>query len=441
MESPRRSVAIVGAGYVGLITALGLAELGHRVELVETSTTRLDALRAGRPPVNEPGAAEALERHLADGLLTVGDRIGDRPDVVMVCVGTPIGDDGRSDLSQLQGALLGLQSLAASGVPIVIRSTLPPGSTIRAVEWSGAERSHLLLNPEFLRQGTALADFMAPTRIVVGHFPTAEAATIDLVTGLYDGLAAPVLVVDIASAEIIKNGANAFLALRLSFAFEIASLCEEYGGDVDAVLDGISRDPRIGSTYLRPSLGFGGSCLPKELQALAVAGESRGLTMNIAAAASAANADQQRRFAERVRRAVGDLSGRRIAILGLAFKAGTDDIRDSPAINLARTLEAGGADVVAFDPSASANAVSVLPWLRTADSALEATTGADAVVVATEWPEFADLDWAEVRRRVRDPLVIDGRRILDGGKLVDLGFRFEAVGAAPLAERAAGAAG
>ena len=431
MNTSSRRLVVVGAGYVGLVTAVGLAQLGHTIHLVEKRRDRLDALREGRVPIHEAGLPEALREILDAGRLTVSATVDGVFDAALVCVGTPIGADGRSDLSQLQSALAELAPVLPDGAPLVIRSTLPPGSTTLAVEWSDVPTSRIFTNPEFLRQGTALADFRSPTRIVIGRFGDADPAAQALVMGLYDGIEAPRLVVDVASAELIKNGANAFLALKLSFANEIASLSEEYGADVEDVLAGITLDPRIGSQYMRPSFGFGGSCLPKELQALAAAGAARGLSMHVTIAASDANASQQARFAERIARVVGGLEGRVIGLLGLAFKAGTDDVRDSPAVAVAARLLAGGATVQAYDPQASANAARELPDLVIADSPAEALRGADAAVIGTEWPEFGDLDWAYLRTLLARPIVIDGRRVYDAAAVRALGIRYEAIGSAP----------
>ncbi len=429
-DTPVQRILVIGAGYVGLVTAVGLASLGHDVEVVETRPDRLEALKAGRVPIFEAGLQAAFDAAIAAGRLRVAEAPGGHPDMVMVCVGTPIGADGRSDLSQLQGALHALHEVLASDAPLVVRSTLPPGSTRLAVEWAGIPTARVLTNPEFLRQGTALEDFLNPTRIVVGHFPDAPQATIDRVASVYAGLAAPVLVMDVAAAEIAKNGANAFLALKLSFANEIASVAEEFGTDVDAVMGAIALDPRIGGAYMRPSLGFGGSCLPKELRALAVSGMDHGLPMLVTNAASDANAAQQARFTRRITDLVGGLAGRTVGLLGVAFKAGTDDVRDSPALAIARRLLAGGATVIAHDPQAATNALREVPELRFVDDAAVALHDADIGVVGTEWPIYRELDWAAIRSRMRVPLIIDGRRLLDGGHLRDLGFRYEVVGTA-----------
>ena len=443
MSHPSGSpLLVVGAGYVGLVTSVGLAELGHRVHLTETSPSRLAALQEGRAPFHEPGLQEALRSALDTGRLTVGTVPVSTFAMALVCVGTPIDAEGRSDLHQVRAALADLGRLMPPGTPLVVRSTIPPGSTRLVPEWSGVPASHVFTNPEFLRQGTALADFLRPSRIVIGRFATADPTALAAVTAIFDGIDAPRLVVDVAAAELIKNGANAFLALKLSFTNEIASLCEEYGAEVDDVLAGIALDPRIGRQYMRPSFGFGGSCLPKELQALAAAGAARGLSMDVTIAASTANASQQARFAERIETALGGATGRTIALLGLAFKADTDDVRDSPGLHLAARLIRDGAEVCAYDPQAGPNAARELPELAISSSAAEALRGADAAVIATEWPEFKTLDWAALRDLMRQPIVFDGRRLLDGPHLVRLGYLYKAVGSATTSEdRARGVAG
>ncbi|HEY8239164.1 MAG TPA: UDP-glucose/GDP-mannose dehydrogenase family protein [Candidatus Limnocylindrales bacterium] len=452
MNSPRRRLAVIGAGYVGLVTGACLAGLGHTVRFVETNPERLEALRRRHIPIHEDGLQAAFDAGLDNGTIEVVARATTDVDAALVCVGTPIDADGQSDMSQVRSALADLGPLVESGVPLVMRSTMPPGATRALAEWSGARTARLVTNPEFLRQGTALHDFLHPSRIVVGTFPDVDQGVLDLVLGLFDGLPGERMVVSVAAAELIKNGSNAFLALKLSYANEVASLSEEYGADVDEVLAGIAADPRIGSQYMRPGLGFGGSCLPKELKVLEAAGLARGLAMHVTAAASNANQATQARFAARIERALNGLPGRRIALLGLAFKAGTDDVRESPALGTATRLIEGGAEVVGYDPVASMNAQRALPGLEVAASVDAAVRGADAIVIATEWPEFAEIDWPGLRSIVRQPLIIDGRRLLEPEPIRRAGYRYLAIGrlgedertgrpreAVPAGARAAGA--
>ncbi len=423
-----RSLTVVGAGYVGLVSAVGLAGLGHSVRLVETGEARLRMLQAGRIPIHEAGLQEAFDAAIAAGRLEVMGAIAPNPGMLLICVGTPIDDFGQSDLTQLDSALDALRDGFGPDDILVIRSTLPVGGTRRSVEATGLPTARVFTNPEFLRQGTAVDDFARPSRIVVGRFPDADPAALDAVIGLYDTIGSPRQVVSVEAAEIIKNGANAFLALKLSFTNEIASLCEEAGADADEVLDGIGADPRIGRTYMQPSYGFGGSCLPKELATLAVAGKTLGLPMHVTTAAAAANMAAQERFAERIASALGGPAGRTVGLLGLAFKAGTDDTRDSPALRLAGWLLDHGATVRAYDPAAGPQAAARLAGLDVTDSAEAAVLGSDVAVIGTEWPEFRDLPWASWIDSGAPHLIIDGRRLLDASALRAAGYRVLVLG-------------
>ena len=359
--------------------------------------------------------------------------------MILVCVGTPIDEAGRSDLGQLDSALDAIRDGFGPDDILVIRSTLPVGGTRRSIAATRLPTARVFTNPEFLRQGTAVADFARPSRIVVGRFPDADPAALAAVIGLYDAIEAPRQIVDVEAAEIIKNGANAFLALKLSFTNEIASLCEEAGADVDEVLDGIGADPRIGRTYMQPSYGFGGSCLPKELATLAVAGRTFGLPMYVTTAAAEANLAAQARFAERIAATLDGPAGRTVGLLGLAFKAGTDDTRDSPALRLAGWLLDRGATVRAYDPAAGPKATAQLPGLDVTESAEAAVLGADIVVIGTEWPEFRDLPWTDWAGAGAPQVIVDGRRLLDAPALRAAGYRVIQLGDGRTASVATGA--
>ena len=422
-------LTVVGAGYVGLATAVGLASRGHDIDLVETRQDRLDALLAARLPIHEPGMEAAFADPVVRGRIHAQARIPDVPsDLILICVGTPVGENGRSDLRQLQSALEASRPFVRAGVPLVVRSTLPAGSNERVIRWAGGDPSLLFTNPEFLAQGSALEGFLAPSRVVIGTFPDPDERAIAVVKAVLGTDTCPMLVVSVAEADLIKNGANAYLALKLSYANELAVLCEELGADVVTVLEGIGLDPRLGKKYMQPGFGFGGSCLPKDLQSITNVGRDLGLEMHVTSAASAANESHQRRFARRVLAALEPGCGR-VAMLGLAFKAGTDDVRSSPSLRVAELLMARGVEVVGFDPHAAANAASVLPGLQLADTAEEALEGAGVAVIGTEWPEFRELDWKTLAAKMDAPVVIDGRRLLDGPAMRALGFRYEAVGA------------
>ncbi len=427
--------AVIGAGYVGIATAVGLAEQGHNVVLVEQEATRLSALMDRRIPFHEPGLPEAYaSQHAAGRIVPRAEIPRNGLDLIVVCVGTPIDDTGSADVSYVARALEQAGPAIAAGAACVIRSTLPVGTAGRLAQRPGVVPERLFVAPEFLRQGNALEDIRRPTRVVIGTFGAhADPDALALVTSALSHPGAPLLKMRAEEASLVKNASNVFLALRLTFANEVAGLAEDIGVDVGPVLDGIGHDPRIGHAYMRPSYGFGGSCLPKEVRTLSTAGLDRGLPMHLAGAISDANADSQRRFARQIAEAVGGLAGKRIAFLGLAFKADTDDVRSSPAIRLAARLLNGGADLRAHDPAAGDNARRVLPDLVVVPTVEEALQGADAAVIATEWPIYRDLDWAALRDTMRRPLIIDGRRLLPEAELRDLGYVVQRVGDGVLA--------
>lgn len=421
-------IVVIGAGYVGLVTGVSLARIGpHRVTLVEKSPARLDELRKGIMPIAEPGLGEAFRE--ADGRIGVAGTVEqvEPPDFVFVAVATPISEAGDPDMTQLRSAMADLGVWPNAHVSI--RSTLPPGMSLRLPALLGrADGSRLSTNPEFLRQGSAMVDFARPSRIVVGRYPETSAEHMARLEHIFAPIDAPRLDVDVVAAELIKNVSNAFLALKLSFVNEVADLAEEFGVDVGEVLHGIALDPRIGSAYMRPGLGFGGSCLPKELQVLTVAGRQHGIPMHIARAVAQVNVEQQDRF---VRRIIGELpaAGARVGLLGLSFKADTDDLRGSPALYVARRLLDADHVVSAFDPAVRRErAEHAAPGICLTDTAEEIFDGAEAVVVATEWPEFAQIDLVAVRSRVARAIIFDGRGIIDPELAVRAGFSYRGIG-------------
>lgn len=422
--------AVVGAGYVGIATAVGLAEQGGDIVLVEQDPDRLAVLVDGRIPLHEPGLPGAYATQHAAGRIVPTAALPEHGlDLIVVCVGTPIDDTGSADVSYVARALDQAVPAIAAGAACVIRSTLPAGSAARLAGRPGVVRERLFVAPEFLRQGTALEDIRSPTRVVVGTFGAhADPDALALVTDALGQPGTPLLVMWAEEASLVKNASNVFLALRLTFANEVAGLAEDLGVDVGPVLEGIGHDPRIGHLYMHPSYGFGGSCLPKDVRSLSSAGLDRGLPMHLASAITDANADHQRRFARRIADAVGGMAGKRIALLGLAFKADTDDVRSSPAVRLAAQLLADGADLRAHDPAAGENARLVLPDLVVVPTVEEALRGADAAVIATEWPLYRDLDWAALRGLMRRALVIDGRRLLAEAQMRALGYLLLRVG-------------
>jgi UDPglucose 6-dehydrogenase len=436
-------LVVIGAGYVGAVSGVCFAHRGHDVCLVESAPARLAGYQSGHVPFYEPGLDELFGEVVAAGRLRAAGSGGASLatcDAVLLCVGTPLSAEGESDLSQVRTACEAIRE--AGGDPVVVvRSTLPLGVTAELGEWLGrSSLDRVVTNPEFLAQGTAVRDFLAPTRIVVGTVDGQPSAASDLVDRLYEGFDAPRIVTDFASAEMIKNVANGFLATKLSFINEVADLCEAYGADVDAVARGIGLDPRIGAGYLRPGIGYGGSCLPKELANLVRLGQSRGLPMRMLGAAGAANDERAEVIADRLEATFGPLSGRRIGMLGLSFKPDTDDTRYSPAIALARAMMARGATVTAHDPAVPAAVSDRIAGLVRADSPEAAVTGADLVVLATEWRSYRALDWTALGKLAGSRIVFDGRNALDVDKLRAAGWWVVRIGTtmtAPLTPKTA----
>jgi UDPglucose 6-dehydrogenase len=422
-------VCVVGAGYVGLVTGVCLAESGRTVHLVEIEPRRLERLSAGRCPIHEPGLEEMLQRLLAAGRLHVtGDiAVGVRDaGVVMIAVGTPPAEDGEADLSQVHEAVASAAANAGRGAVIAVKSTIPPGTTASMVASRLAPGFPLVSCPEFLREGSAIHDFNHPTRIVVGGD---DRAACERVAALFGHLGAPVIITDSTSSEMVKYGTNTFLALKISFINEIAHLCELTGAEVGAVADGMGLDPRVGRAFLDAGLGFGGSCFPKDVRALEAAAAEHGHSFWMLKSAIEVNLMQRRRFVTKVREALGGtLDGRRLAVLGLAFKPGTDDLRQAPALDVIRHLERMGAAVTATDPAALEGAAPMLPDTTLVTDAYDCVRGADAVVLVTEWPCFRQLDWRRVAASVARRIVVDGRNCLDAALLTGLGFAYHSVG-------------
>jgi UDPglucose 6-dehydrogenase len=425
-------LAVVGAGYVGLVTAACMAHLGHQVVALDVDAHKVETLRAGGVPIYEPGLAELIARER--------ERIEFTTDLstaysgahfIFLCVDTPATYSGDADLSRIWQALDSLPADTSERV-LVTKSTVPVGTGAMVKAELGV-RGHTRLryasNPEFLREGTAIEDFMNADRIVVG---ADEPGVAEEVAGLYEGIDAPVLTTDVASAEMIKYASNAFLATKISFINEIANVCEATGADVTVVARGMGLDRRIGPHFLQAGIGYGGSCFPKDVSALKQIAGNSGYHFQLLNAVIEVNELQKRKVIGKLKRHLGDeLRGRRIALLGLAFKPNTDDIRQASSIVLAGRLIAEGAQVVGYDPVAMENMQKLVPALCCTESALSALEGADACVLVTEWDEFLALDWATVRERMVRPIVIDGRNALDGAALAGLGFTYEGVGRKP----------
>jgi UDPglucose 6-dehydrogenase len=405
-----------------------MAELGHDVVCIDNDAARVALLRGGDLPIFEAGLADLVRKHQRGGALTFTASYDDGiplADFVFIAVSTPSTPDGAADLRAVRAAVRSIATSAGDRRPIVVnKSTVPVGTSdtvdqILATN-NGCKPFHVVSNPEFLREGTAVHDFFHPDRIVLG---SADRASADEVGSLYAGLAAPMVITDVKTAEMIKYASNAFLATKISFINEIAEICEAVGAEPSQVALGMGLDPRIGPDFLKHGLGFGGSCLPKDVRALAYMGSVFGTHPQMLNAVLQINAAQRRRVLHKVRTALGGLEGARVCILGLAFKPDTDDIRDAPALDLIRLFVNEGADVRAHDPQANAAMAAACPQATYCDNALDAAAGCDAVILATEWAEFRDLDLAALRGVMAPAAAfVDGRGTFDAEELRLAGF-------------------
>ncbi len=447
---------VVGAGHVGLVTAVGFARLGHRVAAADVDRSRIAMLQRGQIPIYEPGLAEALETLAADGHLSFTTSLEPPPGtrISVVCVSTPTGPDGPLSMAHVEAAVRGLLECAPADHVIVVRSTLPVDGPERlqalaaAVGSPDTTRPTIVTNPEFMREGSALHDFEHPNRVVVGWLTASDRRAAEEVAALYAPLAAPTLIADARSVALIKLASNVFLATKVAFANELARICDAIGADVDTVVSGIGLDTRIGRAFLTAGPGYGGSCLPEQAIALAQQTRRRHVPTPLIDVVSHSNETHQRAIVRRLAALVTGatasqdgpgaseaseagappLSGCRIALLGLAFKAETDDVRESPALSLATYLRQAGATVVGYDPCAAENATRADPGLEIAPDALTAATDSDAIVVATEWREFSALDWEALAHVMRGDLVYDTRNVADRAAISAAGLRCEVLG-------------
>lgn len=417
-------IAVIGTGYVGLTTGACFAHLGHEVICADIIPEKIESLRRGEIPIHEAGLQELVKEGIASGLLKfvlgAENAVGDA-EFVYLCVPTPQGADGSADLSYIQAAAGEISAKLRSGTVVVNKSTVPVGSTHLVEQALGRSDIPVVSNPEFLREGSAVDDFLNPDRVVIGSDDRAAAAQ---VAALYLGVRAPIMVTDPASAETTKYAANAFLATKLSFTNAIAAVCEAVGADVNDVLLGIGYDSRIGHEFLRPGPGWGGSCFPKDTRAIITIAEESGYDFSLLKGVVSVNEEQFDRTVRKVTNMV-DVDGATVAMLGLAFKAGTDDIRESPALEMAKRLVAEGAKVKGFDPAVSAVD---LEGLEVVGDAYAACEGASALIVATEWDEFKWLDLDKIAGLMVEHHVVDSRNLLDRGALRRRGFTYQGVG-------------
>ena len=434
------NVTIIGTGYVGLVTGACLADFGHSVVCVDNSAARIETLRAGEIPFYEPGLLELVARNAASGRLQFSLDLGDAirgAAVIFIAVGTPEGTNGDADMSQIAAAAEQMAAHLDGYRVIVTKSTVPVGTGAWLRDYL---RKHLaqpvefdvVSNPEFLREGSAVNDFLRPDRVVIGS--SSERATA-IMREIYRPLyliETPIVVTDVESSEMIKYASNAFLAVKIGFINEIANLCEQVGADVHVVAKGMGLDKRIGPKFLHPGPGYGGSCFPKDTRALAALGHQHSAPQRIVDAAIHVNGRQRELLVDKIERVSGGVAGKQIAVLGLAFKPNTDDIREAPALFVCRELARRGARVSAFDPVAAAAAAVALSDVSRdvtfARDAYEATRKADTLVIMTEWNEFRGLDLNRVRELMSRPLIIDARNVLDPAQTQELGFVYVGTG-------------
>ena len=432
--SDRPILGIVGVGYVGLTTGACLAHLGFEVVCGDVDPDRVAELSAGRIPIFEEGLTELVAEGLSTGRLSFvlgGAEVARRASIVFLCVPTPQDEDGSADLSYIEAAAAEIAPILASGSVVVNKSTVPVGSArvVEAVIRRGDVS--VVSNPEFLREGTAVKDFLHPDRVVVG---SSDRAAAHRVAELYRDLDTEILVTDASSAETIKYAANGFLAMKISFVNAVAAMCEAVGADVADVVEGIGSDRRIGREFLRPGPGWGGSCFPKDSHALVHVAASHGYDFSMMRGVIAVNDEQRERMVRKVQRAAGsdDLNGVRVGVLGLTFKAGTDDLRDSPSLAIIGQLRQLGASITAFDPTTAADVSPVrmrqLDGIELATDADGAIRDVDVVVLLTEWPEFRSLDPHRVASLMRGRSVVDTRNLLDPASFRSAGLHYDGVG-------------
>ena len=430
-------ISIIGSGYVGLVTGACFADVGHHVICVDNDSEKVKQLKAGEIPIYEPGLEEIIHRNVSARRLHFTGNIQEaveRSQIIFIAVPTPPLPDGDVDLSFVEKVAREIAGVLTDYRVIVDKSTVPVKTGEKVAESIKRYNRHgakfdVVSNPEFLREGCAVADLMHPDRIVIG---AQSEQAIDLMKKVYEPFMAPILVTDISSAELIKHCANSFLALKISYINAVSGICEASGADVEKVADGIGMDPRIGRDFLNAGIGYGGSCFPKDIAAFIAISDQLGTPFTLLREVQRINEGQKARFLKRIRETLWVLREKRIAVWGLTFKPDTDDVRSSVAIELVEQLLREGAHVVAYDPKGmhKARAIKAIADAECASSALEAVTHAEALIIATDWNEFANVDLAMLKEKMQTPIVFDGRNLLDPETMRQFGFHYYSMGRA-----------
>ena len=430
-------IGIIGTGYVGLVTSVGLAELGHKVTGTDTDTEKIDKASKGKAHIYEPGLEQLLKKNLKKGNLIFNhslDKTILSSDVLFVCVGTPQREDGSADMCFVEGVSRKIAENLNKYKLVVEKSTVPVKTSMwikRTISlYKKTEVAFdIASNPEFLREGSALSDFLNPDRIILG-VETDKAR--DLLVKIYEGFKDRILITNIDTAELIKHASNSFLALKISYINLMSEMCEKTAADVEQVAKGMGLDPRIGPLFLRAGLGFGGSCFPKDIKALIKIGEDMGINMNLLREADRINLERIEVFVEKIKKALWILKDKNIAVLGLSFKPETDDIRKAPSIKVIKELTEEGSLLRLYDPEAMENMKAIFPenppQIAYAKSPYEAAEGANALLIITEWDEFRKLDLAKIKKSMANPIIVDGRNVYDSDAVKKLGFEYYSIG-------------
>lgn len=427
-------ICVIGTGYVGLVTGTCFADIGHHVTCVDINESRIEGLKQGIMPIYEPGLKQIVDQNVKSGRLGFTTRYREGlkdAEFAFIAVGTPSNDDGEADMQYVKTAVNSISENLDHPIIIVNKSTVPVGTGDWVAEIIQEQNGRdtppfsVVSNPEFLREGSAINDFMVPDRVVLG---SSDHEAAEKVAGLYETLRAPIMITDLRTAEMIKYASNAYLATRISFINEIANICESLGADVKAVARGMGLDKRIGPAFLDAGLGWGGSCFPKDVRALAYMADTHGAHPQLLQASMDINHNQRLRAVNKLEKALGTLEGKTIGVLGLSFKPNTDDTRDAPALDIIRMLLDAGANVQGYDPQAMAASKAEIPELELCQNPYEVAKNADALLLATEWNEFKSLDFNKIKSLMRGAVILDGRNIWVGKDLHELGFSYFGVG-------------